>query len=87
MSPAIASTNARSVSKATRAGTPRQLSIESVPCAHAVVVKKREANRAAIIARPVDHARSRLRIRSGAVSMSVEPTHKVSAALDLWYAA
>jgi hypothetical protein len=28
-----------------------------------------------------------LRSRSGAVSMGVERTHKVAAALDVWYAA
>ena len=33
------------------------------------------------------HARRRLLTRSGAVSMSVEPTHKVAAGLDEWYAA
>ena len=59
MSPAIASTNARSVSKATRAGTSRQHNIASALCAHAVVMEKREANRANIVARPVGHARSR----------------------------
>ena len=86
-SPPIASTNATSVSKATRTGTSRQQNIASKPCAHAVVVEKREANHADIVARPVDHARSRLRSRSGAVSMGVERTHKVAAALDVWYAA
>ena len=87
MSPPIASTNATSVSKATRAGTSRQQHIASTPCAHAVVVEKRDTNRADTVARLVDHARRRLHIQSGAVSMGVERTHKVSAALDVWYAA
>ena len=87
MSPPIASTNATSVSKATRAGPSRQQHIASASCAHAVVVEKRVANRADIVASPVDHARRRLRSRSGAVSMGVEHTHKVAAALDVWYAA
>ena len=90
MRPAIASTNARSVSKATRAGTCRQQNIACALCAHAVVVEKRDANRTDIVASPVDHARRRSIVRtnrSGAVSMGVEPTHKVAAALDEWYAA
>ena len=87
MRPAIASTNATSLSKAPRAGTSRQQNIASAPCAHAVAMEKREANRADIVARPVGHARSRLRIRSGALSMGVERAHKSAAALDEWYAA
>ena len=58
MSPPILSTNATSVSKATRAGTSRQHNIASALCAHAVAMEKREANRADIVARPVGHARS-----------------------------
>ena len=61
-SPPIAWTNMTSVSKATRAGTSRQHNIASALCAHAVAMEKREANRANIVARPVGHARSRLRI-------------------------
>ena len=61
-SPAIASTNARSVSKATRAGTCRQQNIACALCAHAVVVEKRDEHRADIVASPVGHARSHLRI-------------------------
>ena len=76
-----------SVSKATRAGTSRQHNIASALCAHAVVMEKREANRANIVARPVGHARSSLRNRSGALSMGVERAHKSAAALDEWYAA
>ena len=87
MSPAIASTNMRSVSKATRAGTCRQQNIACALCAHAVVVEKRDDHRADIVASPVGHARKHLRIQSGAVSTGVERTHPVSAALDLWYAA
>ena len=87
MSPPIAWTNMTSVSKATRAGTSRQHNIASALCAHAVAMEKREANRANIVARPVGHARSRLRIRSGALSMGVERAHKSAAALDEWYAA
>ena len=59
MSPAIASTNARPVSKATRTGTCRQQKIESALCAHAVVVEKRDESREDIVASPVDHARRR----------------------------
>ena len=87
MSPPIASTNATSVSKATRAGPSRQQHIASASCAHAVVVEKRVANPEDIVASPVDHARRRLRIRSGAVSMGVERTRQESAELDEWYAA
>ena len=53
MSPAIASTNARSVSKATRAGTCRQQNIACALCAHAVVVEKRDDHRVDIVASPV----------------------------------
>ena len=87
MSPPIAWTNTSSVSKATRAGTSRQQSIAPTPCAHAVAPEKRVANRAIIVAIPVGHARSRLRIRSGALSTGVERAHKIAAALDDWYAA
>ena len=86
-SPPIVSTNATSVSKATRAGTSRQQHIASTPCAHAVATEKRVADRANIVAIPVCHARSRLRIRSGALSTGVERAHKSAAALDEWYAA
>ena len=45
----------------------------SAPCAHAVVVKKRDESRTHIVASSVGHAHRRLHIRSGAVSMGVDP--------------
>ena len=80
MSPPIASTNATSVSKATRAGTSTQQNIASTPCAHAVATEKRVANRANIVARPVGHARSLFCASEAArcpLSTGVERAHKV----------
>jgi hypothetical protein len=58
----IASTNARSVSKATRPVTCRQQNIVCEPGAHTAAAEKRGDDRADIVGSRVGHARKRWRI-------------------------